>query len=368
MQPRAEEAVGSGGKKRPPLKAATSSDNHPGGSSKSVISPPTKLPVLHRLRKDDGLERILNEFQAENEKNTPEPQDDFDRLLAGPMRLLERFRNSPGVASAEREKEEKKQPTPETPTRSIRKSLFNESSEQEATPPGRRRRSTSASKDVSVTVPATRQRRKTMLFTPRITSVEEENESPASVPKPVRNKRKTMSVSAAKENTPPRKGDTICSPKAMELCKANSADARENIPPPSSQKVRNTIYSPSGMEQSTEKTEKTARIEVAATSRRTLCPSTSGNVNDSSVPHKTKTPELDAKDLEAFRTNRRRTLYTPGVYDQSPGQQRKAPVQTPVINRRSTLFNPAANSTATTNSTPANVSFVFFVLYFDFFG
>ncbi|XP_065086287.1 mediator of DNA damage checkpoint protein 1 [Ochlerotatus camptorhynchus] len=342
MQPRAEEAIGSGGKRRPPLKAANSID--------SAISPPTKLPVLHRLRKDDGLEQILNEFQAENE-NTPEPQDDFDRLLAGPMRLLEKFRNSPVVASAEREKETE-QATPEAPTRSIRKSLFDGSAEKETTPTGQNRRSTIASKDVSVTYHMTRQRRKTMLFTPRITSLEEENESPASVPKPVRNKRKTMSVSVAKENTSPRKTDTICSPKAMELCKANSENIRENIPPPGSQKVRNTIYSPSGMEQSSEKTEKTARIEVAATSRRTLCPSTSGNVNDSSVSHNTKTPELDDKDLEAFRTNRRRTLYTPGVYDQSD-QQQKTSAQTSVITRRRTLFNPAANSTATTNSTPA---------------
>lgn len=355
MQPRAEEAVGSGGKKRPPLKAANSGDNNPGaGSYKAVVSPPTKLPVLHRLRKDDGLERILDEFQAENE-NTPEPQDDFDRLLAGPMRLLERFRNSPVVASAEKEKEKEEEGTPEVPMKNIRKSLFNGSAEKETTPTGRRRRSTSASKDVSVMVPTTRQRRKAMLFTPRITSVEEERESPVSGQKPGDKKRKTMSVSSAKENTPPRKTDTICSPKAMELCKANSADVQENVPPPSSQKVRNTIYSPKGMEQSSEKTERVTRVEVVANSRRTLCPSTTANVDDSGVSHKTKTPEMDAKDLEAFRTNRRRTLYTPGVYDQSD-QQPKAPVKTPVINRRSTLFNPAANSTATTNITPANVS------------
>lgn len=351
MQPRAEEVTGSGGKKRPPLKTGIPSDQQSSSSSaKTVISPPTKLPVLHRLRKDDGLERILNEFQADNQ-GTPEPQDDFDKLLAGPMKLLEKFRNSPIVSTAEKEDNVV---TPEAPPKSIRKSLFNGSTEKERTPT-RRRRSSSASNDGGSSNIGTRQRRKTMLFTPRITSVEEENESPAiPVAKPVRNRRKTMCVSASKENTPPKKRDTICSPKAMELCKANSADVQENIPPASSQKVRATIYSPSRMEQSSEKTEKAVQIEMA-NSRRTLGLSTTDNVIDSLGPRKTKTPELDAKDLDAFRINRRRTLYTPGVYDESD-KKHVTPAEKSQTNRRRTLFNPAANSTAASNCTPTKAN------------
>lgn len=346
MQPRAEEFIGSGGKKRPPLKASSSTVQQQANGTLSVgsaVSPPSRLPVLHRLRKDDGLERILNEFQAENQ-NTPEPQDDFDRLLAGPMKLLEKFRNSPNINTAEDVS------TPESPSKNVRKSLFNGSSDKEETPMTRRRRSTSANKEVSSVnnIVAPRQRRKTILFTPSITSVEEENESPAvPVVKPSRNRRKTMCVSATKENSPPKKKDTICSPKAMEISKANSEDVQENIPPTTSKNVRETIYSPCGMEQSSEKTEKAVQIEMISP-RRTLGLSTTDNVGSC----KTKTPETDAKDLEHFRIHRRKTLYTPGVYDESDKQQTTSG-KTPVINKRRTLFNPVANSTAETNSSPA---------------
>lgn len=350
MQPRAEEVTGSGGKRRPPLKTGTPNDQQSNGcTKKAVISPPAKLPVLHRLRKDDGLERILNEFQAENQ-NTPEPLDDFDKLLAGPMKLLEKFRNSPVVSTAEKEENVV---TPEAPPKSIRKSLFNGSAEKDVTPTRRRRSSSASNEGVSTNV-GTRQRRKTILHTPRITSVEEENESPVvPIPKPTRNRRKTMCISSSKENTPPRKRNTICSPKAMDLCKANSADVQENIPPATSQKLRNTIYSPSRMEQSSEKTEKAVQIEMA--SRRTLGPSTTENVIDSFEPRKTKTPEMDAKDLNAFRINRRRTLYTPGIYDESDKPQ-ITPVEKSATNRRRTVFNPAANSTEASNCTPANAN------------
>lgn len=165
-----------------------------------------------------------------------------------------------------------------------------------------------------------------------------------------------MHVSATKENTPPKKRDTICSPKAMELCKANSAGVQENVPPSVNQKVRDTIYSPSRMEQSSEKTEKAVQIDMASP-RRTLGLSTTGNVIDGSEPRRTKTPELNTKDIEPFRIHRRRTLYTPGVYDESDKQQISA-AKTPVINKRRTLFNPDANSTAATYNSPAiaNVS------------
>ncbi|XP_058832822.1 uncharacterized protein LOC131690808 [Topomyia yanbarensis] len=351
MQPRAEEVVNSGGKKRSAL-VPVNAISGPGVSS-SIISPPRKLPVLHRMRKDEGLERILNEFQRENQ-NTPEPQDDFDKFLTGPMKLLERFRNSPtlapeeptgGAAVSNSSKEKESNTTPEVPKRRIRKSLFNRSLEKQTTSDAKpaRRTSSSSSKDVvSKPSPATvRQRRKTILFTPRVTSVEEEVESPAptnpaSDGRPIRNRRKTM-LASMKENSPPKKQDTINTPKAMELCKTNSTNSNSVQQITSlNAKVRKTIYSPSKMEQSSEKTDKLTRVEV--TNHR----NTPGNViNDS---WKTKTPELDSKTLEAFRTNRRRTLYTPGVYDETDKPQNSDE------NRHSSLFTPVASSTATSKT------------------
>uniref|UniRef100_A0A1Q3EZX6 Putative microcephalin n=1 Tax=Culex tarsalis TaxID=7177 RepID=A0A1Q3EZX6_CULTA len=352
MQPRAEELnTASGGKKRP---TATGSEGAGGGSSssagarKSAISPPAKLPVLHRIRKDDGLERILNEFQNDNAM-TQEPLDDFDKMLAGPMRLLERFRNSPvtgsgGGAPQAGKKKEDKVVTPEPAPRSIRKSLMFNGSAEKVTP-GRRRSTSKEVTPVVKTTPAARQRRKTVLFTPRVTSVEEEEvESPAVVPvAKTRTRRKTLAVSMD-ENSPVKRQDTIRSPKAMELSKQNSENQpqkqQENVPP-----ARSSIYSPSKMEQSSDKTDKVVRIEMGPSPRRTLGPKTSENVVQSNSLKKAITPELDAKDMEAFRTNRRRTLYTPGVYDESDKQTLAK--ETPVLNRRSTFFNPPANSTAT---------------------
>ncbi|KAL9700952.1 hypothetical protein quinque_004393 [Culex quinquefasciatus] len=351
MQPRAEELnSGSTGKKRPTEGGNSSATS----TRKSVISPPAKLPVLHRIRKDDGLERILNEFQIDNAM-TQEPQDDFDKMLAGPMRLLERFRNSPvtssgGGSSKAKKSQEEEVTTPEAPPRSIRKSLAFGGSAEKVTP-GRRR---STSKEVTpVAKPTPRQRRKTMLFTPRVTSVEEEVESPAVVPvvqTSTRTRRKTLAVSMD-ENSPVKRQDTIRSPKPMELSKQNSENQQENVPPAAA--ARNSIYSPSKMEQSSDKTDKVVRVEMGSSPRRTLGPKTSENVGKSNSLKKAITPELDAKDLEAFRTNRRRTLYTPGVYDESD----KATLarETPVRNRRSTFFNPPANSTAT-DRTPLGAS------------
>ncbi|XP_058464127.1 uncharacterized protein LOC131438265 [Malaya genurostris] len=355
MQPRAEEVMNSGGKKRSALIPVNA--NNAAAGSKNVISPPGKLPVLHRIRKDDGLERILNEFQAENQ-NTPEPQDDFDKLLVGPMKLLERFRNSPTViqtvgdtevSSSSKEKEIGS--TPEVPRRSVRKSLFDKKVEQQ---PGsneksaRRRSSSSSSKEIAPkpTPASMRQRRKTTLFTPRVTSVTEESESPApsapaSQEKSVRTRRRTMQISM-KENSPLKKQETICSPKAMELCKTNSVTSN-SVQQSSSlnHRARKTIYQPSTMEQSTDKTEKIANVEV--TNKR----NTPTNVINNS--RKTKTPELDSKTLEAFRTNRRRTLYTPGVYDETDKQRNND------ANGNSSLFTPVASSTAN-SKTPLAVN------------
>ncbi|XP_055624583.1 uncharacterized protein LOC129767571 isoform X2 [Toxorhynchites rutilus septentrionalis] len=342
MQPRAEEAANSSGKKRAPLNAAVP------GVSKLAISPPSRLPVLHRLRKDDGLEKILNEFQAENE-SAPEPQDDFDKLLAGPMRLLEKFRNSPApTGPSETDKleafsEVEIPATPDAQSRNIRKSLFDGSMSSNSTREGvtTRRRSVSVNKDVGLEqklTPTPRQRRKTALFTPKISSLVEEVESPVSVASNATKKRKT-----------------ICSPKAMEICKANSVDSenmQENIAP-SNAKNRATIYSPTGMEQSSNKTDKIHSMD-AVNARKTLLPTTSNNVINGGSGHKAKTPELDPKELEVFRTNRRRTLYTPGVYDEA--DKKDSTKNSSVSTTNSTNFNPEANSTTTDKAPTANNS------------
>ncbi|XP_053683051.1 mediator of DNA damage checkpoint protein 1 [Sabethes cyaneus] len=371
MQPRAEEMTSSGGKKRPALVSADSN------GSKSISSPPSKLPVLHRIRKDDGLERILNEFQAENQ-STPEPQDDFDKLLNGPMKLLERFRNSPVPTTTNAEPEaaetnKEVESISSTPTtKRIRKSLFNGSVEKETCAAEerqtRRRRSSSTvrenepPKENSLPAKETRSRRKTMLFTPKVTSVEEEIESPVPERKSVRNRRKTMFTTAAKENSPPKKRETIISPKAMELCRTNSvelcqtdsinSESIQQTTVTSKQNNRATIYSPRRMEQTLEKTDKITTPDENNRSRRTLHPTNTENIINESTKDKIKTPELDLdpKVLESFRTNRRRTLYTPGVYDESDKMQINSDSQS--LGTRSSLFTPAANSTATAAFTP----------------
>ncbi|XP_055538258.1 uncharacterized protein LOC129725890 [Wyeomyia smithii] len=361
MQPRADEEIRSGGKKRPAPVLADSND------SKSIVSPPNKLPVLRRLPKDDGLERILSEFQAENQ-STSEPQDDFDKLLMGPMRLLERLRNSPATTSSGSKppnavEDDEVFSTPTGTTKLIRKSLFNGSVEKEkSSTDGRqtRRRSSSAcsedelSKESFSSAKGTRQRRKTMLFTPRITSVEEETESPlpvanaASERKSVRNRRKTILVTSTKENSPPKKRETIVSPKAMELCKSSSLNSETTAMP--KQNTRETVYSPRRMDQSLEKTDKIILAEESDRSRKTLHPTNKENIIETSTRDTIKTPELDSKVLESFRTNRRRTLYTPGVYDESDKIQVNDGSKS--ASKRTSLFEPAANSTTTLACTP----------------
>ncbi|XP_055609881.1 mucin-2 isoform X2 [Uranotaenia lowii] len=363
MQPRAEEAnSNSASKKRPPISSANASNSNSKTTnitSKLVASPPAKLPVLHRIRNDDGLERIISEFVAENQ-NTPEPQDDFDRLLAGPSKLMEIFRNSPSLAGVDQTPSNAPEPpkelaeTPKQSIGTIRKSLFNNSSVEksvESETRQSRRRSITVNREITPTASA-RQRRKTTLFTPRITSVEEESSTAMGPPqsedkqKSTRNRRKTMNISS-KENSPP-KSHTIYSPKAMEMSKASNGTMQSNASV--GRKKRETIYSPKKMEQSTNKTDTAARITRidTASARKTLAATTIDNIScdQNASSAKKKTPEVDAKQLEAFRTNRRRTLYTPGVYeemaDKTVGDFSR---KTPALNRRSTIFNPPANST-----------------------
>ncbi|XP_052894362.1 uncharacterized protein LOC128301773 [Anopheles moucheti] len=186
MQPGAEEVA----KKRPNVTAKSK-------AAVPVISPPSKLPVLHRIRKDDRLERILNDFEAEHQINssTEGPIDEYDQLLqAAPMRILERFRSTP--TPMDREEDNQIDSTTPTTARetpqitndiSSRHALFGESGSKSITP---------------------RSRRKTVMFTPQMTNVEEEPAA-AHIPNVIyetpkqtsgKNRRKTIVLAAAVED------------------------------------------------------------------------------------------------------------------------------------------------------------------------
>uniref|UniRef100_A0A182LTF1 BRCT domain-containing protein n=1 Tax=Anopheles culicifacies TaxID=139723 RepID=A0A182LTF1_9DIPT len=194
MQPGAEEAA----KKRPNVAAKAK-------ATVPVISPPSKLPVLHRIRNDDRLERILNDFEAENQINSSAegPIDEYDELLqAAPMRILERFRSTPTPM----DREEENQTDSTTPTTTIT-STEHETPQAMGEVPSRRALFTGSGPKSATP----RSRRKTVMFTPQMANVEEEptvaaNRSPNVVdetPKQtsVRSRRKTI-VLAANEETP----------------------------------------------------------------------------------------------------------------------------------------------------------------------
>ncbi|XP_050091169.1 mediator of DNA damage checkpoint protein 1 [Anopheles aquasalis] len=202
MQPGANVAAGT--KKRTVTAGAIAKAN-------AVLSPPTKLPTLHRIRKDDRLERILNEFEAENQftgnGSSSEPIDEYDEMLqAAPKRMLERFRNTPTTSDS-------------PAVAATRATNAGDDGEIDCTPTGvngtdrseditlSRRvlfsagRGASTKKDKPLT-PASKARRKTILFTPQMANVEEEasntrqetqetNKTPAQQ-QGTRNRRKTI--------------------------------------------------------------------------------------------------------------------------------------------------------------------------------
>uniref|UniRef100_A0A182SEJ5 Uncharacterized protein n=1 Tax=Anopheles maculatus TaxID=74869 RepID=A0A182SEJ5_9DIPT len=174
MQPGAEQAAIA--KKRPNVTGKAKAT-----SAAAVISPPSKLPVLHRIRKDDRLERILSDFEAENQINSSVegPVDEYDELLqAAPMRMLERFRSTP--TPMDREEDNPSDSTvPTTTTEQTPQASENSS----------RRELFAASKSITP-----RNRRKTVMFTPQMMNVQEEEQNVDETPKLtlVRNRRKTI--------------------------------------------------------------------------------------------------------------------------------------------------------------------------------
>ncbi|XP_564818.4 uncharacterized protein LOC3290365 [Anopheles gambiae] len=168
MQPGAEAAAGA--KKRPNVTAKSKA-----APVAPVISPPSKLPVLHRIRKDDRLERILSDFEAENQidSSADGPIDEYDQILqAAPMRLLERFRSTPTPM----ERDEDNPTSTTTPTTCFgTNAAREEQTPQEANNETLTRRALfpgSGTKPRSSGTP--RGRRKTVMFTPQMTNVEEE--------------------------------------------------------------------------------------------------------------------------------------------------------------------------------------------------
>uniref|UniRef100_A0A182K3G7 BRCT domain-containing protein n=1 Tax=Anopheles christyi TaxID=43041 RepID=A0A182K3G7_9DIPT len=200
MQPGAE--VAAGAKKRPNITSKTK-------AAVPVISPPSKLPVLHRIRKDDRLERILSDFEAENQisSSADGPIDEYDQLLqAAPMRMLERFRSTPTPM----EREEENQSLTKTPTTVTNNNAAVEETPQDANEISSRRAlfAGSGSKQPASITP--RGRRKPAMFIPHMTNVEEEqtvaeticntiDETPKQTS--VRSRRKTIVLPPSEETT-----------------------------------------------------------------------------------------------------------------------------------------------------------------------
>uniref|UniRef100_A0A182PQI8 BRCT domain-containing protein n=1 Tax=Anopheles epiroticus TaxID=199890 RepID=A0A182PQI8_9DIPT len=231
MQPGAEGTVGV--KKRPNATAKAKTAAAP------VVSPPSKLPVLHRIRKDDRLERILSDFEAENQVNNSNdgPIDEFDQLLqAAPMRILERFRSTPTAMEREAQDDVSSGAAEKTPQGT------NETLPRRALFPG-----SGSNQQSSSTTP--RARRKTVMFTPQMTNVEEEqpvaesncneiDETPKQTS--VRNRRKTIVPLPPKEDSVsavPEKS-TVVSNRRKTLVTAVSTES--NIVPSSATITKTT--------------------------------------------------------------------------------------------------------------------------------
>uniref|UniRef100_U5ELM8 Putative cyclin-like f-box n=1 Tax=Corethrella appendiculata TaxID=1370023 RepID=U5ELM8_9DIPT len=216
MQPNADMiANGLIGAKKPNKKAVVS----------TKLSPKAKIPTIRRRK--DGLDKILEDFQNEI-LNTPDKVDEEDEIImAGPLRLLEKIRNSPlptatitsknksfdstsssssGISKQSSDISEKDSLADETViensqprskplktnTKKSRKSLFSDGSEDAEN--SRRRSKTVTTGAVPVTEKPNR--RKTMFIAKPQT--EEEKSTPPSVAS--RTRRRTTVFEKAQEN------------------------------------------------------------------------------------------------------------------------------------------------------------------------
>ncbi|XP_058058682.1 microcephalin [Anopheles bellator] len=195
MQPGAQEKAGN--KKRPVVAAKGS----------AVLSPPTKLPTLHRLGKNDRLEQILNDFDNQVAGTNSEPVDEYDEMLrAGPMRLLERFRSTPTAMDGA---------SISSPAAAIGTATADDENATDGTPTGvngttceplpisRRALFSAMKKDKSETA-TPRTRRKTILLKPQMTKVAEEptaskQQTPVAKSN-VSNRRKTIVASVSEDS------------------------------------------------------------------------------------------------------------------------------------------------------------------------
>uniref|UniRef100_A0A182QA69 BRCT domain-containing protein n=1 Tax=Anopheles farauti TaxID=69004 RepID=A0A182QA69_9DIPT len=219
MQPGAEEAVGV--KKRP---AAATKSKAP--TAPPVVSPPSKLPVLHRIRKDDRLERMLSDFEAENQLHSSNdgPIDEYDQLLqAAPMRMLERFRSTP--TPMEREEDPTAMGTPIHASKA-QNSVHGLTGRQLFTV----HEATAKQPHQRTLTP--RARRQTVMFTPQMTNVAEEEPTAArddETPKQTapRNRRRTI-VTPVAQTTPAAARSTR---RRSTIVPQDGGTGKENISP-----------------------------------------------------------------------------------------------------------------------------------------
>lgn len=338
MQPGATETAGN--KKR------TAITGKPKGPP--VISPPSKLPVLHRIRNDDRLERILNDFEAHNQitNTNTGPIDEFDEMLHGaPMRMLERFRSTPtqlDSPATETAKgtvdEDDAYATPKNTTygksnTETRRELFSVAD--------------SGSKK-SAGSSASRARRRTILFTPQMKNLEEENIAPSPLncieetPKESTGRSRRRTIVAASEQTPQNVSETSARGRRKTIVAVDSKQTNlAAVPTPNTRTRRssmvsvNKVKSPPAIDSCQNQQSKTvvaSKENISPSMLRT--PITDGRKDRSSTRSRRKTvafgneentPPTAALGLSRALITKRATICSPKDMEVSTVPQTSAP-------------------------------------------
>ncbi|XP_058178773.1 mediator of DNA damage checkpoint protein 1 [Anopheles ziemanni] len=337
MQPGATETAGN--KKR------TAVTGKPKGPL--VISPPSKLPVLHRIRNDDQLERILNDFEAHNQianANTG-PIDEFDEMLHGaPMRMLERFRSTPTQL--------------DSPATDIARGTV-DVDEAYTTPQGttnaksntETRRELFAVADSgskkSAGSSASRSRRRTILFTPQMKNLEEENVAPSPLncieetPKESTGRSRRRTMVAASEQTPQNVSETSFRGRRKTIV---AVDSKQNhpaaAPTPNKRTRRSSMATGNGVKSP-------PAIDACQNQQRKTVVASKENISPSLL----RTPVTDGRKDRSSTRSRRKTV-TFGNEENTPPAVALGLSHT-LITKRATICSPKDMEVSTIPQTSA---------------
>ncbi|KFB51647.1 AGAP007413-PA-like protein [Anopheles sinensis] len=325
MQPGATETAGN--KKR------TAITGKPKGVQ-PIISPPSKLPVLHRIRKDDQLERILNDFEAHNQianANTG-PIDEYDEMLHGaPMRMLERFRSTPTqldspATEMDKGDEDDAYATPKATTDA--KSTAETRRELFAIVDSGSKKSAGSS--------ASRSRRRTILFTPQMKNLEEENVVPSPLncieetPKESTGRSRRRTIVAPSEQTPQNVSETSARGRRKTIVAVESKQSHPASVPTSNTRTRRSSM---------------AAVNEAVTSK------------DNISPSMLRTPVTDGRKDRSSTRSRRKTVAF-GNEENTPPTAALGISRT-IITKRTTICSPKDMEVSTVpQTTVANTKLV----------